>query len=36
MALGSPLFLLVIMIVGKTMLDLVLHLRAHRKLLANH
>jgi len=34
-ALGSPLFLLVIMIVGKTMLDLVLHLRAHRKLLAN-
>jgi hypothetical protein len=32
MALGSPVFLLVILIVGKIMLDLKFHNRAHKKL----
>ena len=35
MALGSPVYLLVILIVGKIMLDLKFHNRAHRKLLAH-
>lgn len=30
-ALGNPVFLLVILIVGKTLLDLALHLREHRE-----
>lgn len=36
MALGSPVFLLVILIVGKIMLDLKFHQRAHRKFLARY
>ena len=32
MALGSPLFLLVLLIVGKIALDLKLHRRSHQKL----
>ena len=35
MALGSPVYLLAILIVGKIMLDLKFHNRAHRKLLAH-
>ena len=36
MALGSPVYLLVILIIGKIILDWKFHQRAHRKLLANH
>jgi hypothetical protein len=35
MALGSPVYLLVILIIGKIILDWKFHQRAHRKLLAN-